>query len=269
MKTTLIIALFISIVSCESGNTDEIKSTEDSTEVVNQSFEEQTKREIEGRLQIPANEKYTFKIYKSLINSDTIQDAIIAVNRLEFAMNEAIKNGKEVKSAELGFMGNYNYFIYYDGANERYSVPIPIPSTPGRPLDVEFMPITSPTRNDVMIGYRIRNSGWKAYFSVFNEADLLLVFRWNTFDKAGEKEPIALLHQLTESKAGIGNDIEIYESEIDNYLPSQVTDYNTYVPSITKKKKLLYRFFFDQKFGKFRLYNDGPGSELARQKGIL
>lgn len=243
---TLILLLF----SCSSStnDTDEIiPETE-----IEESFEERTLHEISTKLQLPATEKYTYRIYREYINSDTLQDAIVTVNRLQFAINESIRTGKQAKAAEVGYMGNFNFFFYYDGALDRFSVPLPVPSSPGRELDVSFESIVSPIRKDVVIDYRIRNSGWRSYFTVLNESDLTLMFQWKHFDKVGETPPEALLHNFETGQYSEARDICIYESKIDN-LSSLTNDVYQFIPQITQKGKLLNRFFYDPKVAKYRL----------------
>lgn len=258
MKTalfaTLLLSSFIFMACGDTNNTDSDLNTE--TDVTsNETFEERARREVMSYLAIPANEKFSIKIYKEYLSSDTIQDAVITVNRLEFAMDRAIKNGKEAKAAELGFTGNYNYIFYYDGALDKISNPIFAPSSPGRELDIEFRSICSPTRKDMIVGYRIRNSGWKSYFSVFNEHDMMMVFQWKEFDHAGTDNPEALLHTFEENPGSIAQDICIYESEIDNYDKNIGNEY-AYVPSITKKKKILLKFLLDPIEKKYHLYSE-------------
>ncbi len=221
-------------------------------------FDARAKREIMAKLSIPPNEKFTLSVYREYINSDTVKDAIVTVNRLAYAMDEAIKSGKQAKKAETGFMGNFNFFFYYDGAKDQFSVPLPVPSTPGRPLDVSFQHILSATSTDVVIDYRVRNSGWRSYYSIFNESDLALVFQWNQFDKVGEDAPIALFHGTVPNADSPYKDICIYQSEIDGYNKN-IGDIYSYVPQITKAGTLLYRFTFDPRYGKFKLIG---GSEL-------
>ncbi|MDR0801853.1 hypothetical protein [Fluviicola sp.] len=249
-----ILCLLFITSSCE----DEVSSTtsEASAEASkknNESFDTRAKREIMRALGIPVNEKFSIRIYKEYLNSDTIEDAIITVNRLEFAMNEAIQKNREAKAAELGFTGNYNYIFYYDGAMDRISNPIFAPSSPGRELDIEFRSIISPARKDVIVSYRIRNSGWKSYFSVFNEHDMMMVFQWKYFDHAGEDKPEAFIHEYEDNPNQIPKDIAIYESEIDGHNKN-IGDIYQYVPSITKKKTLKFKFFLDPVAKKYRLY---------------
>lgn len=249
-----ILGLLLITSSCgDETTTDSNTTTEDTNEKSNESFDARAKREIMASLAIPVNEKFSMKIYKEYINADTIQDAIITINRLEYAMDEAIKNNREAKAAEIGFTGNYNYLFYYDGALDRISNPIFAPSSPGRELDIEFKPIVAPTRNDVIVGYRIRNSGWKSYFSVFNEHDMMMVFQWKSFDFAGEDHPEAFIHEFVENPNQVPMDIAIYSSEIDSYTKN-IGDIYKYIPSITKKKELRLKFFLDPVAKKYRLY---------------
>ena len=209
------------------------------------------KQHLMTALDIPVNEKFEFQVYRKEINSDTILDAIVTVNRLEYAMDKAIKEGRQAKAAEIGFTGMYNYFFYYDGATAEFSVPIPIGSSPGRPLDVEFANILSPIRNDVILTYRIRNSAYKSYYSVLRDRDFTRIFQWKYFDKVGEDNPEAILHKLVDN----GNptlDIYIYKSEINNYNKN-ISDIYEYVPQITKEKQLEYKFTYDANFEKYKI----------------
>lgn len=255
----ILLTSFFALMSCSENAGSENPETPETNNTSSMPFDKRAFLEVKRYLAIPNDEEFKLKIYHEHLNSDTILDAIIAVNRLEYAMNEAIKNGREAKAAELGFNGNYNYLFYYDGALDKISNPIFVPSSPGRELDIAFRSICSPIRKDILVTSRVRNSGWIAYYSVFNEHDLMKVFEWKWFDKLGDKTPEALVHEFVENPDNIAQDIEIYESEIDQYkLP--IEDIYTYVPSITKKKKLILRFLLDPKEKKYRLYPEFKGN---------
>ncbi len=226
-------------------------------------FEKRYKREIEEKLNIGPKEKYTLQLYKAYINSDSIEDVIITVNRMQFAEGEAIKSGKTAKSAELGYTGNYNYFFYYDGSLDKISDPVPVPSSPGRPLDVSFISISSPTKKDIVIDYRIRNSGWRSYYTSSGDGTLALMFQWKWFDQIGTENPEALNHVFDPSPEGISQDISIYASSIDNHS-LEIKDVYAFVPTITKKGALQFRFFFDPRINKFRIYSP----EMLKQMGL-
>jgi len=243
--------LLLSLSNCKGDGGDETPDPETpGTEAPKEDFDTRVKREIQAKLEIPSTEKYDWKIYRSHINSDTIEDAIITVNRMSFAIDEAIRMNKTVKMAELGYMGNYNFIFYYDGALDKISVPIPIPSTPGRPLDVSFEQIVSPRRNDVIVDYRIMNLGSRAYFTVFGEHDLSMVFRWNVFTGAGEDHPKALLHSLESVPGKDAKDIVIYESELENNS-KDIKDIYAFMPVIRKKGKVAQHFSYNSQAGKY------------------
>lgn len=259
-KITLLLSIPFALLFLRCGDeSSDMAPTDVANDTKKESFDARVNREVREKLSIPANEKYTVRIYREYINSDTIKDAIITVNRMDFAMNEAIRTKKEAKMAELGFIGNYNFFLYYDGELDKISVPLPVPSSPGRELDVQFKSILSPTRKDIIIDYRIRNSGWRSYFSVLNERDLALVFQWKMFDNIGNNTPEALFHDIVQNPDGITYDIAIFSSDINGYNKN-IPDIYQYVPSITNKKELLYKFFFDRSGGKFRLYPEYTGN---------
>jgi len=257
----LFLTLIIASCSNEKKTTDPVEDPAKALQ--NLPFEQRYKREIVEKLNIGSKEKYTMHVYKAFINSDSIEDAIITVNRLQFAEDEAIKSGKTAKAAELGFTGNYNYFFYYDGSLDQISDPVPVPSSPGRPLDVSFVSISSPTKKDIVIDYRIRNSGWRSYFTSTGDGTLALMFQWKWFDGIGEENPEALNHVLDPSPEGISQDISIYASSIDNHS-TEIKDVYTFVPTITQKGALQFRFFYDSRISKFRIYSP----EMLQQMGL-
>ena len=69
-------------------------------------------RMVRAKLGIQANEQVELKIYRAQLDADGIEDAIVTVNRLDFAMKEAMASANPAKRAELGYMGNFNYFFF-------------------------------------------------------------------------------------------------------------------------------------------------------------
>lgn len=256
--------LFVVLTSCDGpAKTDPAVTEDPNAPKKNESFTQRAKREIQAKLDMAGTEKYSMRTYWAYINEDTTKDAIITVNRMEFAMDEAIRTKKTAKAEELGYLGNYNFFFYYDGAIDLISDPVPVPSSPGRELDVTFRSITSPSKKDIIVDYRIRNSGWRSYFTATGQGALSLMFQWKWFDHIGEANPEALNHVLETSPEGIMQDISIYESTIDN-PPATIKNVYDYEPAITKKGALLYRFFYDPRVRKYRLYN----KQMLRDMGL-
>lgn len=258
---TLSITALLAVSCSDSSGTNQNEKTAPKKK---DPFEKRFIREIETKLSINRTEKYSYKLYKADINGDGVGDAIITVNRMQYAEDQAIASGNVAKAVEVGYVGPYNLFFYYDGATDLISEPVQVPSSPGRELDVHFESITSPDKKDIVIDYRVRNSGWRSYFTSSGQGTLSLMFQWKWFDHIGEESPEALNQVLEANPRGQMMDISIYESSIDDY-PGTVKDVYGYAPKITKKGALMYRFFYDPQVLKFRIYSP----EMLKSMGLV
>lgn len=207
------------------------------------------KEHIKLQLRIPNSEKFTYQIYKEHLDMDGKIDAIISVNRSEYALMEAKKSPNPAKLAELGFMGNYNYLFYYDGGLDLISPPLTIPSSPLVPLKVEFKTISSPDFKDFSVDFRIRNASYKNIYTISNHFPLR-IFQWKNFDGLGNKSEVAYSIQFSViGQYSNFRDILIYEGNIKS-IPSNA-DLNTYEPEIEATKNLVHTFFYLDKEGKY------------------
>jgi hypothetical protein len=216
---------------------------------INGDIETYAKKHIKLQLRIPNTEKFTYKIYKEHMDNDDKIDAIITVNRIEFAIIEANKSPNPAKKAELGFMGNYNYIFYYDGGLDLISPPITIPSSPLVPLNVTFTNINSGDFKDFLIDFRIRNASYKDVYTIANHTPRR-VFQWKNFDGLGSKNVEAYSIQFSAiGQYSNSKDILIYEASIES--PPETSDLNTYEPKIKATNKLIHTFFYLEKEGKY------------------
>ncbi len=212
-------------------------------------LKEYAKRHVESSLSILGPEKYALEIIKGHFDCDGKMDAIISVNRKQFAMDEAMKSENPAKSAEMAFMGNYNYIFYYDGGLKLISPPIAIPSSALVPLKVNIASISAESYQDILIDYRIRNANFRDVFTVTNHTPRK-VFEWKTFDGLGTDKTEAYTFEYTTGKYGPEKDIILYESTLEK-LPANA-DKNTYEPKVTKTSKVAFHFFYipqEQKYG--------------------
>lgn len=240
-KLYWIAALLPAVFSCK-GNSTEITDLKDVPQV-KLSFEERVERHVTGSLSIPPNEKFTTQIYRAHLNADNNEDAIITVNRLDFAMKRVanVPNGKQIE--EMGYMGNDNYFICYDGKLDKFSVPVPVASSAKAPLVVKFENILSESYKDLTIEYRVINSAYKNYYAM-NNGTLQKIFLVKLFDKVGEPKPESVFIEYDKGSISSAKDILVYEGKIKNYATS-IPDVYTYNPEIEKGGKLLFRWFFN------------------------
>lgn len=206
------------------------------------------KRHVQAQLRIPADEKYELKIYKEHLNDDEKEDAIITVNRLDFAIKQASISANPAKRAQIGFMGNYNFFFYYDGMKDLISPPIVIASSPLAPLKVHFENISSEKYKDILIDFRIRNSSFKDLFTLINQIPRR-IFEFKNFDGMGTSSPECYFFNYTKGSFSAFKDIQVMKATLGS-LPSRV-DLNTFEPEIRSSNELLYTFFYVPQEGKY------------------
>lgn len=211
-------------------------------------LEERAKRHVESNLGITATEEYKLEIFRENLDGDDKEDAIITVNRLQFAIDEAVQSGNVAKRSELGFMGNYNYIFYYDGALNKISPPIAVPSTPHKTLNVRFENISSDEYKDILIDFRIRNSSFMDVYTVSNHTPRR-VFQWKNFDGLGSETTEAYVFEFKPGTSGFQKDILVYKATFKN--PIGEFDKMTFEPELKATTQLEHRFFYVAQEGKY------------------
>ena len=198
-------------------------------------------RHVEAKLNIAATERYTLEIHKQNLDGDDKEDAIITVNRFNYALEKARQSPNAAKLAEIGYVGNYNYIFYYDGALDLISPAIAVPSSPYLPLEISFEPITSTEYSDVLVTYRIRNSAYRAFFTVENHTPARY-FEWPIFDELGTPRAKAFSFAYVSTAMNPRKNIQVYQAKIT--LSDTTTNFNVAKPLLTKESKVLYEFFY-------------------------
>jgi hypothetical protein len=243
MKFRIIVAIVLFATGCRSEEKPSEKTSNPSAKNENagEDLKSRAKRHAEAQLQIPVTEQYGLKIFKAHLDSDGKEDAIIAVNRLAHALEAAAKNPNSAKMAEIGFVGNHNLIFFYDGGLDQISPAIAVPSSPYVPLQIQFAPITAPNYQDVMVSYRIRNSGYRAFFTVVNHTPTRF-FEWPEFDEIGTPSAEGFAFQFTESSLQPRKNIQIYTAKIE--LADTVKNFLVARPKLLKTSHLLHEFFY-------------------------
>lgn len=243
MKTKRLIYIMCGLLwSCsEQENIEKKMPAEDKTPLENQDLSTRARRHVEAQLGIPATEKYGMQIFLGHLDNDGKEDAIIAVNRLAFAMEKAAQHPNPAKLAEIGFVGNYNLFFFYDAGLDKISPPFAVPSSPYMALEVNFHPITSSTYNDIGVTYRIRNSAYRAFYTISNH-NPERYFEWPVFDELGTANAEAFAFDFIPNSANPRKNIRIYEAGIE--LPDTVTNFYVAQPKLIKKPTVVREFFY-------------------------
>ncbi len=236
------------ISSCGDSKSKETVLPEVTEDNSKQTVEKMAERHIESKLSIPATEKYTYKIYKEHLDDDGKIDAIITVNRLEFAMDEASRSNNTAKLAEIGFMGNYNFLFLFDGGLNMISPQIAIPSSPMAELVVSFENIQSDKFKDVLVDFRIKNASYKDYYVISNHIPRR-VFQWKNYDGLTSKISEAYYFEYGDGTMTEMKDILVKKAILKQ--PTKEVDVSKYAPELTKTDELVFRFFYHPKEGKY------------------
>lgn len=240
----LISALFIGCTE----DSEEEETTKNNQKI--EPVEAIAKRFVESKLEILPSEKYKLEIFKSQLDGDNQEDAVVTVNRYNYAVEKASQTKNPGKVAEIGYMGPYNYLFYYDGAIGKMSGPMEIPSTPISPLKVSFEKVMSDAFSDIVITYRIRNSCFKHIYTIQNQKPRL-VFGWKIFDGFGTPDAKAVHFVYETTAVSLPKDIRIMKAKIISSNEKQ--DYNVDEPMLEKLNEEEYRFFYNPKEGKYAI----------------
>jgi hypothetical protein len=243
-----VLFLFVCITSCseQTDGEDQIDNAPVNNE--NLSLNDLAKRHISAALSIPSSEKYKMTIYKEDLNDDHKKDAIIAVNREEFAMQQVAASDKTGKLAEMGFLGNYNYLFYYDGATKAITPAIQITSSAKIPLKVKFEHIQSQSYKDVMVDYRIENASYKNFYFIHNNAPKL-VFQWKNFSNVGDPNHEAYTFDFVDGKYSPVRDILVKKATFED--PKTDFDPFMYEPVLKTSSEIAYTFFYNPTQSKY------------------
>jgi hypothetical protein len=250
LNELVVFTFLLLVTSCGEENTVPEKNvlTEDVDEDLFKPLSERAKRHVESILKIPVREKYSMKIFRAHLDGDSHEDAIITVNRYQFAMDDAAQKGNLAKKAEIGFMGNYNYFFYFDGGLNKISPEIIMPSTPGKELNVSFENISSEAYKDIIIDFRVRNASYKDFYTIINHTPRR-IFQWKSFDGLGSAKSEAYHFKYAEGSVGIQKNILVMKAEL--VQPQGEYDPMTFDPVINETRELLYTFFYNPKMGTY------------------
>jgi hypothetical protein len=253
----LLIASLVALIGCTQEEkvddpTDFKEQVDEGDPYEGLSMKEAVELHIRRELSIPADEKIDYQIYEDNCDGDEDLDAVIAVNLLDRAVNDAIKSGKVAKHAELGFMGNFNYIIYRDGFTGKFSSAMSIPSSPKAKLKVTFENIRSPKKKDILVDYRILNAAYRNYFIIAN-AQPYQVNQIKLFDFMGTKEAVGYAVAYEPGEISNVKNIVLYEGTFKNPTFAAPDDVYTFEPEISKTQRVHERWFFNPQDEKYYL----------------
>lgn len=243
--------MLLIVTACKdnSENADNTTNTtqNDSPAIFN---DESIVRHIESVLEIPGTEDYDYAIYRDHLDGDDSVDIVVTVNLLQRAMDYAIERDIVQIKAEEGFMGNYNFIIYIDGATKTFATPLAVPSSPHAKLTLNFENIRSEAYKDIVIDYRIRNACFRRYFAITN-GFAREMFDIKIFDGLGDVETEAYEIRYAPGTYSLAKDILVYKATLEDVTITDPKDVYSTNPEITPTGELERTWYYHGVQGKY------------------
>ncbi len=208
-------------------------------------LDEAINKHIKSTLNITDTEKYTYEVFKGDCDGDDSLDIIVTVNLLDRAINQAIASGQLPKRAESGYIGLFNYFFYVDGFTRKFDPPKVIPSSPHAKLVLNFEQFRTANHMDFTIDYRIKDAGFRGYFTVSN-GHPIQILQTPIFTGVGEKESEAFKVRYETGSYSTSKDIVVYKGSFENIVPKSEFEIYNFSPEIIGTEELERRWFFNE-----------------------
>ena len=197
-------------------------------------------------LKLDSSINFSTTFYKEHLNNDNVQDVVVALNLVEFAKKKAIQASNPAQLAQIGFMGDYNYILFFDGATQKIQNETVIRSTPLSPLIISFENISSDNFKDILVDFRILNASYKDFYSIKSNR-FERIFQWKNFDGLGNEQNEAYCFEYGKGTISLAKDIIVYAAKLEN--PSVSFDKFTFDPKIKKTNEIFKRFFYHPETG--------------------
>ncbi|HLW39819.1 MAG TPA: hypothetical protein VKX31_05470 [Brumimicrobium sp.] len=261
-KTGILALSILLLISCtENAGTEQEHTEKEEKQEVSITKEQRIARMVENELNIPATEEYDIQILYRHINTDTLEDALILVNRKDHAFQHVKSNNNERFFEKTGYTGLFNYVFVLLGDSKRLLTTTPVGSNVNYTLRAEFLELTSRAHTDFFVEYRINNSLQRNYYTVRGN-EVFLTFSCPVFDKVGDPIPVVYDIQHKESSVRLTKDIALYHATFLDYNLKEIEDVNAYEPKEIQSSDDLYVYFiFDDNTMKYVTPMAPPVSE--------
>lgn len=213
------------------------------------------RRAAESELSILGTEKYLFKIYSAHLNGDDSLDYIATINLRERAVQNAINKGTTARQASLGYMGNYNYIIFLDGASKSTSSPVVIPSSALSEVKIIFENIRTESFQDLIVEYKIMNGGFRFYFAASNST-LTPIFQHPLYDHFGEEDASGYVVELKPGTGTLAKDIHIIKAKVEPVTFKNPEDVYSIEPKLTSTGELERIWYYSDQQMKYYTKKD-------------
>lgn len=253
-KLFFVVLTSVLLAGCSEGNSVEVKN-ENQKESFNPNapfeFNEQMFLKVALSKIGAVESEVSWEVGRAHLNEDGIQDAYLSVNLSKRAQKD-VENAKNPSFlVDLGYLGNYNYLVIWDGETKQVSNPYLISSNGLEALKVKEQNLLDPGYKTLSAVYRVKNSAFEVFFRYLN-GSIVPVFSYKIIDGIGTDYPEAFVHEIVDNPQQLQQDIIIYEAEIPGYKAISEHDPNYYpMNNLIAKPTVVARFFFEKSMGKY------------------
>jgi len=206
---------------------------------------------IAHKLNIDPNDA-TFSVHRAHLNEDAYLDAYVSVNLSKVASRDMEQAKNPASFVDMGYLGNYNYLVVWDGELKRIGKPYVLSSNGLDKLTVSEHNLLDPGYKTISAQYRVRNSAFEIFFRYLN-GNIVPVFSYKIIDGIGTEEPEAYVYELQENPSQLQQDIVIYEAKFPNYSAKEALKNANYYPYdiLEKQDPVRMRFFYEKSMQKY------------------
>lgn len=206
---------------------------------------------IAHKLNIDPNDA-TFSVHRAHLNEDEYLDAYVSVNLAKLASRDMEQAKNPASFIDMGYLGNYNYIIVWDGELKRIGKPYVLSSNGLEDLKLAEHNLLDPGYKTISAQYRVRNSAFETFFRYLN-GNIVPVFSYKIIDGIGTDEPEAYVYELQENPSQLQQDILIYAANIPNYSAEAALKIANFYPydSLVKQYPVRMLFFYEKSMQKY------------------
>lgn len=207
---------------------------------------------IVHKLNIDPNDA-TFSVHRAHLNEDEYLDAYVSVNLSKVASRDMEQAKNPASFVDMGYLGNYNYIVVWDGELKRISKPYVLASNGLEALKLFEQNILDPGYKTISAQYRVRNSAFEIFFRYLN-GNIVPVFSYKIIDGIGTNNPEAYVYELQDNPSQLQRDFIIYEAIIPDYSLEEAlknTNYYPYDHLEKQQQSKRLRFFFEKSMQKY------------------
>lgn len=212
---------------------------------INKNSEKYIVSQAKKALHLKKNEKIKVSFHRSYLNADSSKDAYVVVNLRGQAEKDYENNNNPATFSEMGYVGNYNYIIPFNGQTKTIGSPHLIGSNGYAMLKVSEHKLLGPGYNVLQVNYRVKNAGF-ALFLHLTGRSFSPIFAYKRFDYIGTDSVETFYCDIVDNPDNLTKDLNVYKGKVVHYNAKKAFENPNYYNLKIEKTPQLVRHYFYQ-----------------------